>query len=94
MAKNTVTRIYRITSNGMSLAHFLWWVGFVVGIMGLLAFGIVVRDIVPYIMPSSQWGEIMAMFLTLWLCTFLALRIKDDPRFKAIHVKRHYDDIH
>jgi hypothetical protein len=76
------------------LTHVLWWTALTISLLGLCAFGLVAYSSV----PVGPIGKLLVLFLTCWLCAFLCLRMKDEPRMSVMiqgaKKERYYEDTH
>ncbi len=63
-------------SDHWSLAHIMWWTTLTVAVFAVGAVGFVISLIAPF----GDSGKAIVFILACWLCTFMGMRMMDNPR--------------
>jgi len=75
---NTMGRKYmhhdKKSSNTAS--EIIWWTTLVIAVLAVPSFGVVIA----YMSPTSGLMQLLVFVLACWLCTFLGMKLMNDPR--------------
>lgn len=58
----------------------MWWVILAIAVVAVSAFGVTVSALVPF----GEYGKLFAFILACWLCTFIGMRIMDNPKMSQM----------
>ncbi len=61
---------------GTGCTGLVWWMTLLVAVLAVPSFGIVITTLI----PIKGLGEIIVFILACWLCTYLGMRLMQNPK--------------